>query len=138
MKSTTQQVMRWLSKFTAQLSSVSLSLACSTMILAPSAFAVAIDGKLTDSEWQNAQILVLDKTVQPFTLAPAEQNTKVKYFTTEEGIYVGVVSQQAKVQQTAMRTARDSELASDFIELILDFDNSKNTVSRFNSFSSSE
>ncbi|CCQ12455.1 hypothetical protein PALB_33940 [Pseudoalteromonas luteoviolacea B = ATCC 29581] len=86
-----------------------------------------IDGVLNEPMWQQASTFNLDKTVSPFTLAQADKPTEVKYYASEEGIHVAVISAQPSTEQTAVRTARDTNLESDYIELILDFDNSRNT-----------
>lgn len=108
-----------------------IAIALSSTFMVPNVMAAQVDGVLDETQWQNAQIINLDKTTSPFTLAQADKQTQVKYFSSEEGIHVAVIATQALNEQTSMRTARDSDLESDFIELIIDFDNGKNTAYGF-------
>ncbi|NNG42557.1 hypothetical protein HJP15_06405 [Pseudoalteromonas sp. NEC-BIFX-2020_002] len=121
----------WLQKNKIHFSLAPLALACSISLFSQHTSAMEVDGQLNEVQWQTAHTLVLDKTIRPFSLAAAPVASEVKYFTSEEGIHVAVIAQQPKTQQTAMRTARDSNLESDYIELIIDFDNSKNTAYGF-------
>lgn len=129
MKQITSKVTAWLNRAKISLSPVAI--ACSTALFAPQVMALTVDGVLDESQWQNAQVLSLDKTTSPFTLAKASKQSQVKYFASDEGIHVAVISSLPLTQQTAMRTARDTDLESDYIELIIDFDNGKNTAYGF-------
>jgi len=93
--------------------------------------ALEVDGQLNEQEWQSAISLALDKTVSPFTLASIDTPPQVKVLSTVDGLYVGVSITREKSQQTSVRTSRDADLESDFVRLIIDFDNAKTNAYSF-------
>ena len=57
-----------------------IAIALSSTFIFPSTFAAQIDGVLDEVQWQSAKSLTLNKTTSPFTLATADKQTQVKYF----------------------------------------------------------
>jgi len=96
-----------------------------------SAQAVDIDGLLSEPQWTNATSFKLDKTVNPFTLVKADKQTNVKTFSTKEGLYIGIEIKQNLENQTSVRTARDLDIESDLVRVIIDFDNGKSNAYSF-------
>ena len=93
---------------------------------------INIDGNLTESEWNNAEILDNFLTVFPYDKSIPKYKTKVKYFSNEKGIYFGVVNEQPYETQIAQKHPRDSwDVDADRIFLIIDFDANANTGYEF-------
>ncbi len=101
------------------------------LTLSSRAHSMEIDGNLSEPEWKNAISFELDKTVNPFTLVKSDETTNVKILSTTDGLYIGVLSQQKSEQQTSVRTSRDTDIESDFIRVIIDFDNGQSNAYSF-------
>ena len=94
--------------------------------------AIDIDGNLSESEWDNADILENFLTVFPYDKSNPEYKTKVKYFSNEKGIYFGVINEQPFETQIAQKHPRDNwNVDADRIFLIIDFDANANAGYEF-------
>ena len=115
-------VLLWLS-----LSVVSIA----TLSLSPMGYALDIDGRLDEVEWQTASHFLLDKITVPYSLATPPEATEVRVFASEEGLYVGVVAEQSRATQSSIRTPRDAMIQSDYVDVIIDFDHSQDIAYGF-------
>ena len=93
---------------------------------------IVIDGNLTEKEWINAKQFKDFVTVSPNTLQNSKYETIVKYFSTKEGIYFGVINKQPVSEQSLQKHQRDFFFAdADRIFLMIDFEGKGNVGYEF-------
>mgnify|MGYP005691367341 FL=1 len=89
--------------------------------------AINIDGNLSEEEWQQAEYLDNFLTVFPNDKSAPEYKTKIKYFSNEKGIYIGIINEQPLSTQVSQKHPRDSwAVDADRISLIIDFNANAN------------
>jgi len=89
----------------------------------PPAFAVDIDGRVGDSEWQGAEHITDFRKTQPLTGEPPSHATEAWILSTPEGLAVALRNTQpASVPRTQQRVQRDFEEQVDRVNVIVDFD----------------
>ena len=68
--------------------------------------AINIDGNLSEEEWQQAEYLDNFLTVFPNDKSAPEYKTKIKYFSNEKGIYIGIINEQPLSTQVSQKHPR--------------------------------
>ena len=88
---------------------------------APVAVEVAIDGRLDEAVWEGVATHGAFRTVSPSTLAPTSLATDVRFFYTEEGLYVGATMEQDPATLVERLSSRDQgNLNRDYFSFTLD------------------
>jgi hypothetical protein len=93
------------------------------MCLASTAQAtIVVDGRIDESEWDQAQVFDGFVITQPYTLAQPSYPTQARLIGTPQGIAVGFrVAQPAGVERLRAKTARDADNNGDRVNFIIDF-----------------
>ncbi len=89
-------------------------------ICAP-AFALTIDGQLNEKQWQTATQYNQFYQVVPATLESVDDKVNAKVFTTEDGIYIGIVNYQSIDQRKKQFNLQDGFMQADFNRFVIDF-----------------
>ncbi|HUR40636.1 MAG TPA: DUF5916 domain-containing protein [Verrucomicrobiae bacterium] len=101
----------------------------------PAPAAIVLDGKLDESEWQQAQRLTGFKTTDPLTLAEPAHATTVLVHSDADGMYFGFICDQPPgVERIRTRGQRDQFIAGDRVNLMLDFDGTGQTGYEFTAY----
>lgn len=93
--------------------------------------AINLDGILDESDWSTAQQFVQMTTVKPFVLTQPEYATDILVTTDENGIYFGISNAQPLTTRNSDVSARDRNISSDKIQIMIDFDNNAITAYSF-------
>jgi len=96
------------------------TLACCCAEADPSA--LLLDGILSESTWDNAEVIDDFITTQPRTFASPDYVTEVRVATDDAGIYVSFLCQQSADERVNLTTLDDVTPIADYVEVILDFD----------------
>ncbi len=81
---------------------------------------IRVDGALDEAVWANLPSFNNFRVVQPDTLDETEYETHVRFFYTEEGLYVGVVCDQPVDTLVARLSSRDQFISRDGVSITLD------------------
>jgi hypothetical protein len=101
-------------------------------MLATTAFAVDIDGRLGADEWRDAQHVTDFRKTQPLNGEPASLATEAWILATPEGLAVAFRNfQPPSVPRTQQRVQRDFEEQVDRVNVIIDFDGDRRTGYNF-------
>lgn len=92
-------------------------------LTASSTFAntMQLDGKLTESNWQNATVYRDFYKVKPATLAIENDKVEAKVFTNQEGIYFGIINKQSAKQRKKQYNLQDAFIQADANTIVIDF-----------------
>lgn len=103
-----------------------------SLLLSFNIYAVSVDGILDEPEWQQAESFSTFYEVYPFTLEPAKNQTEVKIFTNQDGIYVGFINIQDPSTMGSYKHVRDEwNTKTDRNAFYIDFDGDGNTAYTF-------
>jgi hypothetical protein len=84
---------------------------------------IAIDGRLDEPEWANAQVFTDFRVTQPYTLAAPRHPTEVRLLGTPEGIAVGFrCTQPSTTPRQKEQTPRDTDNNGDRVNIYVDLD----------------
>ena len=98
-----------------------------SLVLSFNIYAVSVDGILDEPEWQQAESFSTFYEVYPFTLEPAKNQTEVKIFTNQDGIYVGFINIQDPSTMGSYKHVRDEwNTKTDRNAFYIDFDGDGN------------
>ena len=92
---------------------------------------ISVDGVLDEEEWSDAEVITDFVVTVPLTFQAPTYTTTAKFFSNEQGIYVGIVNEQPIETQERTNHTRDAEAQADYNEIILDFDNKNLTAYGF-------
>lgn len=81
---------------------------------------IKIDGVLDESIWQNIPSYDNMAVIEPDTLVDAPLETKILYFYTTKGMYIGVWNEQASDTLVSRLTSRDNFIRRDGISITVD------------------
>jgi len=81
---------------------------------------ITLDGFVDEAVWQDLPVIDGMKVIDPDTLEDAPYETHIRFFYTEEGLYVSAVNFQPKETLVARMTSRDIRLARDGFVVGLD------------------
>ncbi|HKS06588.1 MAG TPA: DUF5916 domain-containing protein [Gemmatimonadaceae bacterium] len=83
---------------------------------------IAVDGKLDEAAWQNAQPITEFRQYDPQEGQPATERTEVRFLFDDDALYIGAMMYDklgaAGVTSTVVR--RDNNFTSDFFEFVID------------------
>ena len=97
-------------------------------MLAGTAVAVEIDGRIDPEEWQGAQLVKDFRKVQPLNGEPASLQTEAWILATPDGLAVAFRNTQPpSVPRTEQRVQRDFEEQVDRVNVMVDFDGDQRT-----------
>ena len=103
-----------------------------SLLLSFEVHSLNIDGVLDESEWQQAQLFSTFYEVYPFTLNLSENQTRVRIFTNEDGIYIGFINTQDPSTMGSYKHVRDEwNTKTDRNAFVVDFDGDGNTAYTF-------
>ena len=95
----------------------------SLCLVASTALAVEVDGRIDPAEWQDARHVTDFVVVQPMTGAPATHRTEAWILATPQGLAVAFRNQQpADIPRSTQRTRRDKAGQLDRVNFMVDFD----------------
>ena len=84
---------------------------------------ISIDGKLTEPEWQQAEVIDDFVTVYPNDKSKPKFKTEVRIFSDDKGIYFGFVNEQPIETHTPLKHPRDKWFVdADRNFIMIDFD----------------
>lgn len=83
---------------------------------------IVVDGKLNESQWQNAQNFDDFVMTYPQTSQPGRWSTQAKVLSDKKGIYIGFINAQKKSTQADKKHARDDFSYADYASVTIDFD----------------
>jgi Domain of unknown function (DUF5916) len=84
---------------------------------------ITVDGVLDEPEWQQAQVFTDFVVTEPMTAAASPYATEARFYTDDDGIYIGFSNYQpADVPRIQRRFARDEFIQSDRNIVGIDFD----------------
>ena len=115
------------------------SLLLAAIILSPciSLAELAVDGRLDDPEWSEAQVFRDFVVVEPLTYGAPRLHTEARVTSLPEGLAVAVVCEQPAENRTRTITQRDAErFDSDAVHLMIDFDGKGEKIYQFSVSSS--
>ena len=93
---------------------------------------ITIDGKLSEPEWENAQLVRDFLTVYPNDKSSPKYKTEVRFFSNEKGIYFGFLNEQPIETQTPLKHPRDKWFVdADRNLIMIDFDANSNVGYEF-------
>lgn len=101
----------------------SATVLCVSILVSAQLWAIEIDGKLNEAEWQDARVYSNFQTVEPFTLGSPEYPSEARLFVDDKGIYLAFINRQPSSTQRSERVQRDGHLSGDKNQIVLDFDN---------------
>lgn len=81
---------------------------------------ITLDGFLDEEVWQDLPVLDGMKVTDPDTLADTPYETHIRFFYTEQGIYVGAINYQPAESLMARMTSRDNRVDRDGFTVDLD------------------
>ncbi len=81
---------------------------------------IKIDGVLDESVWENLPSYDNLAVVEPDTLKDAPLETKIRYFYTNKGLYIGVWNEQAESTLVSRLSSRDQFISRDDISITID------------------
>ncbi|MDP7595021.1 MAG: DUF5916 domain-containing protein [Pseudomonadales bacterium] len=81
---------------------------------------ITVDGKLDEAVWSEVPAFDNMVVIDPDTMKPAQLHTQSRLFYTDEGLYVGIVSQQDPDTLIARLSSRDQFINRDGFEFTLD------------------
>jgi hypothetical protein len=85
--------------------------------------AIKVDGRLTEPEWERAQVFTDFKVTQPYTLGTPRHPTEVRLLGTPEGIAVGFrCTHPASTPRQKEQTPRDIDNNGDRVNVYIDLD----------------
>jgi len=93
--------------------------------------ALTLDGLLNEKEWQSAKLSQRFLTTNPYSLLKPEYKTELRYYSDENGIYVGITNYQPISTQNANRSARDAFMDADSNTVVIDFDGTGSSAYSF-------
>ncbi len=97
-------------------------------MLAGTAVAVEIDGRIDPEEWQGAQLVKDFRKVQPLNGEPASLQTEAWILATPDGLAVAFRNTQPpSVPRTEQRVQRDFDEQVDRVNVMVDFDGDQRT-----------
>jgi hypothetical protein len=103
-----------------------------TPLLATTAYAVSIDGRIGTEEWQGAQHITDFRKTQPLNGEPASHATEAWILSTADGLAIAFRNTQpASVPRNQQRVQRDEEVQVDRINVMVDFDGDGRTGYNF-------
>jgi len=74
---------------------------------------IKLDGYIDEAVWNDLPIIDSMRVINPDTLAETPYETHIRFFYTEEGIYVGAINFQPSDTLIARMTTRDTQLDRD-------------------------
>ncbi len=83
---------------------------------------ITIDGKLDEAEWQTAKLFDEFVFTDPDTGEAAEEKTLARFFSDENGLYIGFVNYQKQETRTRIYNRQDQLIRSDFNRIVVDFE----------------
>ena len=87
---------------------------------------IIIDGNLNETKWENTAKNTYNYQVSPQTFKEVHNNFSYKYFTTEQGIFLGIKA--AVKNELRVRTQENDKLfTNDHLQIMLDMNNTKQT-----------
>lgn len=99
-----------------------LSATCAALI-APTAQAIEIDGRIDPEEWREARHIDDFRLTQPLSRAPASQPTEAWILPTPQGLAIAFRNHQpATVPRLRQHSQRDGDATVDRVNLYVDFD----------------
>lgn len=102
------------------------------LLLATSAFAVDIDGRVDADEWRDARHITDFRKTQPLNGEPATLATQAWILATPEGLAVAFRNfQPPSVPRTQQRVQRDFDEQVDRVNVMIDFDGDRRTGYNF-------
>jgi hypothetical protein len=81
---------------------------------------IKVDGVLDESIWETTPWYDNLAVVEPDTLKDASLQTKIRYFYTDEGLYIGVWNEQDKDTLISRLSSRDQFISRDDLSITLD------------------
>ena len=110
-------------------------LACTaavTWLIAGSAQALTVDGRLDEPEWRQAQVFNDFRVTEPLTKAPAPHATELLVLALPDALYVGMRAEHPPDQRTHGHSPRDApNMDADPAMLIIDFEGLGKTAYEF-------
>lgn len=92
-------------------------------VLASSAHAIEVDGRLDEPEWDRAQRVTDFRQTQPLSRAPGTLPTEARILATPEGLAIAFRNTQpAGIPRNRQRSQRDNNGPVDRVNLYVDFD----------------
>ena len=79
-----------------------------------------IDGYLTESVWEEVPFYDDLVLIQPDHGEPGRYSTHVRYFYSEEGLYVGMVNEQPRETLLRRLSSRDAWISRDSMQIVID------------------
>tara|TARA_Y100000590_G_scaffold122407_1_gene140087 strand:- start:8812 stop:11109 length:2298 start_codon:yes stop_codon:yes gene_type:complete len=84
---------------------------------------IKVDGELSEEEWESAKKITKFYQVIPFNLEEPEQETLVRVYETEDGLYLGYTNYQSRETMREQQHERDADNANaDKVGVTIDFD----------------
>jgi len=93
--------------------------------------AIQLDGVLDEPEWDNAQRFTDMTVIEPYVLTKPQYDTEILVTSNQAGLYFGIKSFQPKNTRNNDISARDSDIGSDKVQVLIDFDNNAITAYSF-------
>lgn len=81
---------------------------------------IQIDGRLDEPLWSTLPVYDHMRVIQPDTLDEVPFETRIRFFYTERGLYVGVWNEQPQETQVARLSPRDQFVSRDGVSMTLD------------------
>src|SRR5262245_36244822 len=93
---------------------------------------IAVNGRLDEAEWEQAQKFTDFRVTQPLTHEVPPYATELRILPTKEGLFVAVRCQHPPELRTRGRSPRDAQLLdADFVTLMVDFEGLGRTAWEF-------